>query len=113
IDVPDNFIGIVTERLGERKGRMIKMANHGYGRARLEYRVPSRGLIGFRGEFMTATRGTGLLNTIFDGWEPWSGTMIKRQCGAIVSDRAGVTTPYALNHLQARGSFFLSPGAEV
>ena len=113
IDVPDNFIGIVTERLGERKGRMIKMANHGYGRARLEYRVPSRGLIGFRGEFMTATRGTGLLNTIFDGWEPWGGTMIKRQCGAIVSDRAGVTTPYALNHLQARGSFFLSPGAEV
>ena len=113
VDVPDNFIGVVTERLGERKGRMVKMANHGYGRARLEYRVPSRGLIGFRGEFMTATRGTGLLNTMFDSWEPWGGTMIKRQCGAIVSDRAGVTTPYALNHLQARGNFFLSPGAEV
>jgi GTP-binding protein len=113
IDVPDTFIGVVTERLGERRGRMVKMSNPGYGRARLEYRVPSRGLIGFRGEFMTATRGTGLLNTMFDGWEPWGGTMQKRQCGAIVSDRQGVTTPYALHHLQARGSFFLVPGAEV
>jgi GTP-binding protein len=113
IDVPDNFIGVVTERLGERRGRMVKMANHGYGRARLEYRIPSRGLIGFRGEFLTATRGTGLLNTVFDGWEPWGGTMIKRQCGAIVSDRAGVTTPYALHHLQPRGQFFLQTGVDV
>ncbi len=113
VDVPDNFIGVVTTRLGERRGRMVKMSNPGYGRARLEYRVPSRGLIGFRGEFLTATRGTGLLNTIFDGWEPWGGTMMKRQSGALVSDRAGVTTPYALHHLQARGEFFLSPGAEV
>jgi len=113
IDVPDNFIGVVTERLGERRGRMVKMANHGYGRARLEYRIPSRGLIGFRGEFLTATRGTGLLNPVFDGWEPWGGTMIKRQCGAIVSDRAGVTTPYALHHLQPRGQFFLQTGVDV
>jgi GTP-binding protein len=113
VDVPDNYIGVVTERLGERKGRMVKMANPGYGRARLEYRIPSRGLIGFRGEFLTATRGTGLLNTIFDGWEPWGGTMIKRTSGAIVSDRAGVATPYALHHLQPRGVFFISPGAEV
>jgi GTP-binding protein len=89
IDVPDSFIGIVTERLGERRGRMVKMSNPGYGRARLEYRVPSRGLIGFRGEFLTSTRGTGLLNAVFDGWEPWGGTMMKRQSGAIVSDRAG------------------------
>ncbi len=113
VDVPDSFIGVVTERLGERKGRMVKMSNPGYGRARLEYRVPSRGLIGFRGEFMTATRGTGLLNTIFDSWEPWGGTMMKRPNGAIVCDRAGVTTPYALFHLQPRGNFFLSPGAAV
>jgi GTP-binding protein len=113
IDVPDNFIGVVTERLGERRGRMVKMSNPGYGRARLEYRIPSRGLIGFRGEFLTATRGTGLLNTMFDGWEPWGGTMMKRQCGAIVADRAGVSTPYALHHLQPRGQFFIVPGHEV
>ncbi len=113
VDVPETYIGIVTQRLGERRGRMVKMANPGFGRARLEYRIPSRGLIGFRGEFMTSTRGTGLLNTIFDGWEPWSGTMMKRQCGAMVSDRQGATTPYALNHLQARGEFFLHPGEEV
>ncbi len=113
VDVPDGFIGVVTQRLGERRGKMVKMSNPGFGRARLEYRVPSRGLIGFRGEFLTSTRGTGLLNTMFDGWEPWGGTMMKRQCGALVSDRQGTSTPYALNHLQARGQFFLSPGAEV
>jgi GTP-binding protein len=113
IDVPDTFIGVVTERLGERRGRMVKMSNPGYGRARLEYRIPSRGLIGFRGEFLTATRGTGLLNTMFDGWEPWGGTMMKRQCGAIVSDRQGTATPYALHHLQPRGQFFLVPGVDV
>ena len=113
IDVPDSFIGVVTERLGERRARMVKMSNPGYGRARLEYRVPSRGLIGFRGEFLTSTRGTGLLNTVFDGWEPWGGTMMKRQCGAIVADRAGVSTPYAMHHLQPRGQFFLVPGVEV
>jgi GTP-binding protein len=113
IDVPDSFIGIVTERLGERRGRMVKMSNPGYGRARLEYRIPSRGLIGFRGEFLTSTRGTGLLNTVFDGWEPWGGAMMKRQCGAIVSDRQGDATPYALHHLQPRGQFFLTPGVAV
>jgi GTP-binding protein len=113
VDVPDNFIGVVTERLGSRKGRMTKMQNHGYGRARLEFRIPSRGLIGFRGEFLTSTRGTGLLSTQFEGWEPWGGPMMKRQSGAIVSDRAGVSTPYALNHLQARGTFFHAPSTEV
>jgi GTP-binding protein len=113
IDVPDSFIGVVTERLGERRGRMVKMSNQGFGRARLEYRVPSRGLIGFRGEFLTSTRGTGLLNTLFDGWEPWGGTMMKRQSGAIVSDRMGVTTPYAMHHLQPRGQFFIVPGQDV
>jgi GTP-binding protein len=113
VDVPEQFIGIVTERLGERRGRMQKMANHGFGRARLEYRVPSRGMIGFRGELLTATRGTALLNSMFDGWEPWGGTMMKRTTGAIVSDRAGVATPYALHHLQPRGSFFIAPGSIV
>jgi len=113
IDVPEQFIGTVTERLGVRRGRMVKMNNHGYGRARLEFVIPSRGLIGFRGEFLTSTRGTGLLNTQFEGWEPWGGTMMKRANGAIVADRAGVTTPYALNGLQARGLFFLSPGSDV
>ncbi|HEY1956766.1 MAG TPA: translational GTPase TypA [Polyangiaceae bacterium] len=113
VDVPESFIGIVTERLGERRGRMTKMHNPGYGRARLEYRVPSRALIGFRGEFLTSTRGTGLLNTMFDGWEPWGGTMMKRQSGAIVSDRSGTSTPYALHHLQPRGSFFIGTGVEV
>ena len=113
VDVPDAYIGVATERLGLRKGRMTKMANHGHGRARLEFRIPSRGLIGFRGEFLTSTRGTGLLTTMFDGWEPWGGVMAKRQLGAIVSDRQGVCTPYAMNHLQARGEFFMKPGEAV
>jgi GTP-binding protein len=113
VDVPDAYIGVVTERMGERRGRMVKMSNPGYGRARLEYRIPSRGLIGFRGEFLTATRGTGLLNTMFEGWDPWGGPMMKRATGAIVADRAGEATPYALHHLQPRGIFFLSPGAAV
>jgi GTP-binding protein len=113
VDAPEQFIGIVTERLGERRGRMLKMSNPGYGRARMEYRIPSRAMIGFRGEILTATRGTALLNSTFDGWEPWGGVMMKRAVGAIVSDRAGAATPYALHHLQARGSFFIAPGAEV
>jgi GTP-binding protein len=111
-DVPQEHVGVVTERLGGRRGRMEKMAHSG-GRVRLEFVVPSRGLIGFRGEFLTATRGTGLLNTLFEGWAPWGGTMIRRTNGAIVADRQGVTTPYALHHLQARGVFFLQPGAPV
>jgi GTP-binding protein len=111
-DVPEAFIGVVTERLGRRRGRMVKMHNQGFGRARLEFRVPSRGLIGFRSEFLTSTRGTGLLNTLFDGWEEW-GQMIKRANGAIVADRAGVATPYALFHLQPRGIFFIGPGEKV
>jgi GTP-binding protein len=113
VDVPDTYVGIVTERLSSRRGRMTKMTNPGFGRARLEFRVPSRGLIGFRGEFLTSTRGTGLLNTMFDGWSPWGGPMMRRPTGAIVSDRMGVTTPYALDHLQPRGTFFLIPGVEV
>ncbi|MEO7329697.1 MAG: translational GTPase TypA [Minicystis sp.] len=113
IDVPDTYVGIVTERVSSRRGRMVKMTNPGFGRARLEFRVPSRGLIGFRGDFLTSTRGTGLLNTLFDGWADWGGPMMRRPTGAIVSDRAGVTTPYAMDHLQPRGQFFLVPGTEV
>jgi GTP-binding protein len=113
VDVPDTFVGIVTERLGSRRGKMEKMSNSGFGRARLEFVVPSRGLIGFRGEFLTATRGMGLLNTIFEGWLPWGGPMIKRPNGAIVADRVGETTPYAMHHLQPRGQFFLVPGVSV
>src|SRR5882724_13269830 len=112
LDIPDSFIGVVTERLGRRRGRMAKIQNPGFGRARLEFRVPARGLIGFRSEFLTSTRGTGLLNTLFDGWEEWS-TMIKRANGAIVADRTGEATPYALFHLQPRGNFFISPGEKV
>jgi GTP-binding protein len=113
IDVPETYVGIVTERLSTRRGRMVKMSNPGFGRARLEFRVPSRGLIGFRGEFLTSTRGTGLLNTMFDGWAAWGGPMMRRPTGAIVADRAGVSTPYALDHLQPRGTFFIVPGVEV
>jgi GTP-binding protein len=113
VDVPDEYVGAVTTRLGERRGQMIKMSNLGFGRARMEFRVPSRGLIGFRSSFLTETRGTGLLNTLFDGWEPYRGPMLRRSNGAIVADRAGSTTPYALFHLQPRGVLFIGPGAQV
>jgi GTP-binding protein len=113
VDVPDEFVGAVTTRLGERRGKMVKLANLGFGRTRLEFRVPSRGLIGFRSAFMTETRGTGLLNTLFDGWEPAGAAMLRRPTGAIVADRTGKATPYALFHLQPRGTLFVGPGAAV
>lgn len=113
IDVPDNFVGAVTQELGTRRGQMVKMTNLGFGRARMEFRIPSRGLIGFRSRFLTITRGTGLLNTLLDGWDDWAGPMLRRQNGAIVSDRAGPTTAYALDHLQPRGVLFVGPGVEV
>jgi GTP-binding protein len=113
VDVPESYVGVVTERLGTRRGRMEKMQAGGSGRSRLEYVIPSRGLIGFRGEFLTATRGTGLLNTLFEGWAPWGGPMIRRANGAIVADRQGQATPYALHHLQPRGVFFIQPGVDV
>jgi GTP-binding protein len=113
VDVPEEFIGAVTSRLGERRGQMTKMANLGFGRARMEFRVPSRGLIGFRSAFLTETRGMGLLNSMFDGWEPYGGPMLRRPNGALVADRAGETTPYALFHLQPRGVLFVEPGAKV
>lgn len=113
IDVPEEFVGVVTQQVGMRKGRMQKMQNNGHGRVRLEFRIPSRGLIGFRSQFLTDTRGTGLLNHIFDGYEEWQGPMSKRSTGAIVSDRTGKTTTYALFHLQPRGTLFIKENTPV
>ena len=113
IDVPEEFIGVVTEALGRRKGQMSKMINNGSGRVRLEYEVPSRGLIGFRGEFLTETKGTGLLNTIFLRFDKWLGDMKGRGTGSLVSDRMGETTTYALYALQERGKLFVNPQTKV
>jgi GTP-binding protein len=113
IDCPDEFIGVVTEALGRRKGQMMKMINHGTGRVRLEFEVPSRGLIGFRSEFLTETKGTGLINTLFLRWGPWQGSMRARSTGSLVADRLGETTTYALFNLQERGSLFARPGTKV
>jgi len=113
IDIPEEYIGIVTEKLGSRKGKMVNMVNHGSGRIRLEFLIPSRGLIGYRSEFKTDTRGEGLINTIFDSWQPWSGEIKIRINGALISDRKGVATPYAIHSLQDRGVFFIPPGIEV
>jgi GTP-binding protein len=113
IDVPDEYVGAITTRLGERRGRMDKMANLGFGRSRVEYVVPSRGLIGFRGMFLTDTRGTGLLNTQFHGWQPYAGKMQLRPNGALVSDRAGTAIPYAIFGLQPRGTMFIPAGVEI
>jgi GTP-binding protein len=109
VDCPEEYIGVVTQKLGPRKGRMTKMINHGTGRVRLEFRIPSRGLIGFRSEFLTDTRGTGILNHIFDGYDEWQGTITGRTTGALVADRPGKVTPYAIEHLQDRGVIFASP----
>ena len=113
IDVPDNFVGTVIERLGPRRGEMVKMHNHGYGRVRLEFRVPSRGLIGLRSEMLTETRGTIVMNALFDGYMPYQGEIPQRPSGALISDRNGATTAYALNGLQDRGVLFVTAGVEV
>ena len=113
IDVPEEFIGVVTEALGRRKGQMTKMINNGSGRVRLEYEVPSRGLIGFRGEFLTETKGTGLLNTLFLKFDKWQGEMRSRQTGSLVADRVGETNTYALYNLQERGILFVKPQVKV
>ncbi len=113
VDCPEDFIGVVTQKVGQRRGRMMKMTNHGTGRVRMEFRMPSRGLIGFRGQFLTDTRGTGLMNHIFDGWEPWQGEIEHRPTGALVADRSGRATAYAIEGLQPRGELFVSPGDEV
>jgi GTP-binding protein len=113
VDCPEDFIGVVTQKVGARKGQMVKMVNHGTGRVRLEYRIPARGLIGYRSEFLTDTRGTGLLNHLFDGWAEWQGDIPRRATGALVADRDGRATGYAIDHLQARGEFFVRPGDPV
>ena len=113
IDCPEEFIGVVTEALGRRKGQMTKMINNGTGRVRLEYEVPSRGLIGFRGEFLTETKGTGLLNTLFLRFDKWMGDMKGRGTGSLISDRMGETTTYALYALQERGKMFVNPQTKV
>jgi GTP-binding protein len=113
VDCPDEFIGVVTEALGRRKGQMTKMINHGTGRVRLEFEAPSRGLIGFRNEFLTETKGTGLLNTMFLRWGEWQGAMRGRATGSLVADRMGDTTTYALFNLQERGTLFARPGLKV
>jgi GTP-binding protein len=113
VDCPEEYIGVVTQKVGPRRGQMVKMTNHGTGRVRLEYRIPARGLIGYRSEFLTDTRGTGLLNHLFDGWAPWHGEIPRRTTGALVADREGRSTGYAIDHLQARGVFFVRPGDPV
>lgn len=113
IDVPETFVGVVMQQLGERKGEVANMHNHGYGRVRVEFRVPSRGLIGLRSQLLTDTRGTIVMNSLFDGYTEWQGEIPHRPTGALVSDRAGVTTSYALYNLQERGELFVGPGIEV
>jgi GTP-binding protein len=113
IDIPEDFIGVVIEKLGTRKGEMQKMHNHGYGRVRIEFRVASRGLIGLRSELLTDTRGTIVMNSLFDGYTEWQGEIPHRLTGALVADRAGTTTAYALYGLQERGELFAGPGTEV
>ena len=113
IDVPEEFIGVVTEAIGRRKGQMTKMINNGSGRVRLEYEIPSRGLIGFRGEFLTETKGTGLLNTLFLRFDKWQGDFKSRSTGSLVADRMGESTTYSLYNLQERGTLFIKPGTKV
>jgi len=112
-DVPETSVGAVTERLGPRKGRMVDMESLGSGRTRLKFRIPARGLIGFRNEFLTITRGEGIMSSQFDGYEPWFGYIPKRQNGAMVSDRLGDTVPYALFSIQERGHLFVGAGVTV
>ncbi|MDX6297664.1 MAG: GTP-binding protein [Nocardioidaceae bacterium] len=113
IDCPEDYLGIVTQLLAIRKGRMEQMVNHGTGWVRIEFLVPARGLIGFRTEFMTDTRGTGIANHVFEGYEAWVGDLRTRSSGSLVSDRAGMATSYAMFNLQERGSLFVEPGTEV
>jgi GTP-binding protein len=110
IDVPEDYVGVVTQLVALRKGRLEQMVNHGTGWVRMEYLVPARGLIGFRTEFLTETRGTGLLHHVFDRWEPWAGELRNRPTGALVADRDGVAAQFALMNLQERGSLFVGPG---
>ena len=113
IDVPEEFQGVVIAQAGTRRGVLSKMVNHGSGRVRLEFRVPTRGLIGFRSQFLTDTKGTGIMNHLFAGWEPWHGAIPARSTGALVADRQGGATAYAIYNLQERGEIFIAPGTGV
>jgi GTP-binding protein len=113
IDVPEDYLGVITQLMALRKGRLEQMVNHGTGWVRMDYLVPARGLIGFRTEFLTETRGTGLLHHVFDRYEPWYGELRTRPTGSLVADRAGQTTAFALSNLQERGTMFVGPGTEV
>jgi GTP-binding protein len=113
IDAPEEYLGVITQLMALRKGRMEQMVNHGTGWIRMDYKVPSRGLIGFRTEFLTETRGTGLLHHVFDGYEPWHGELRTRPTGSLVADRRGFVTAYALGSIQERGTIFVEPGMEV
>jgi GTP-binding protein len=113
VDCPEDFVGVVTQKVGTRRGRMTHMVNHGSGRVRMEFRLPSRGLIGFRTEFLTDTRGTGIMNQLFDGWQPWQGEITERLTGVLVADRSGRSTAFAIENLQPRGALFVGPGEEV
>ena len=113
VDCPDTYIGVVSEKMGIRKGKMVKIVNHGSGRVRMKFRAPSRGLLGFRSELLTDTRGTAIMTQIFDGYAEWQGEIPHRPTGVLVSDRSGKTTTYAIEHLQPRGELFVSPVEEV
>ena len=113
IDAPEEYLGTITQLLAVRKGRMEQMVNHGTGWVRMEFLVPARGLIGFRTEFLTDTRGTGIANHVFDGYEPWFGEISTRPSGSLVSDRTGVATSYSMTNIQERGTLFIEPGTEV
>jgi GTP-binding protein len=113
VDCPENFVGVVIEKMGPRKGKMEKMVNHGSGRVRVEFLVPSRGLIGLRSEMLTDTKGTAILNSLFHGYIEWQGDIPMRPTGSLVADRTGKATGYALFNLQERGEMFISSGAEV
>jgi GTP-binding protein len=113
VDVPEEFVGVVTQLLALRKGRLEQMVNHGTGWVRMDYLVPARGLIGFRTEFLTETRGTGIVHHVFDRWEPWHGELRTRPTGSLVADRRGSVASFALFNLQERGVLFVGPGEEV
>ena len=113
IDVAEDYQGVVISGCGTRRGTMTNLVNHGSGRVRLEFRIPARGLIGFRSQFLTETKGTGIMNHLFAGWEPWHGPIPSRATGGLVADRPGVTTAYALANLQERGVIHIEPGTPV
>jgi GTP-binding protein len=113
IDVAEEFQGVVIAQVGMRRGTMTRMVNHGSGRIRMEFRIPARGLIGFRSQFLTETKGTGIMNHLFSGWEPWHGAIPSRAAGALVADRPGAATAFAIWNLQERGEIFIEPGEQV